>query len=76
MTSYDGTVCGGRFVNHRQAVADYLAATVAELIRTEYLALRRATLSGQQQVCVTNAGRARYVELDSNGVREARHGDR
>lgn len=32
-----------------QVVADYLAATFAELIRTEYLALRRATPSGNNR---------------------------
>lgn len=68
------TTLGGRFLNHGQPVADYLAAALAELIRSELLALGRATPSGQQQVCVTHAGQVRYAELDSNGVREARRG--
>lgn len=76
MTSDDGTACGGRFFDNGQAVADYRAAVFAELIRAEYLTLRRATPSGQQQVCVTYAGQVRYSELDSNGVREAGHDDR
>lgn len=76
MTSDETTACGGRVVNYGQVVADYLAATFAELIRTEYLALRRATPSGQQQVCVAHAGQVRYTELNGNGIREDRHGDR
>ncbi|MGH3911703.1 MAG: hypothetical protein ACRDRM_12840 [Pseudonocardiaceae bacterium] len=66
------TTLEGCFYNHGRSVADYLAATLDELIRTEYLALGRPTPSGQQQVCVTKAGQARYAELNSNGMR--RHG--
>lgn len=76
MTSDEATACGGRFFDYGQAVADYRAAVFAELIRTEYLALRRATPSGQQLACVTYAGQVRNSELDSNGVREAGHDDR
>lgn len=68
------TTVGGLFFNHGQPVADYLAATFDELIRTEHLALARPTPSGQQQVCVTHAGQLRYAELTSTGVQEARHG--
>lgn len=52
MNSGEATACGRRFFDYEQAVADYLAATFAELIRAEYLALRWADPSGQQQVCV------------------------
>ncbi|MGH4017145.1 MAG: hypothetical protein ACRDSL_25110 [Pseudonocardiaceae bacterium] len=68
------TTLGGHFFNHGRPVADYLAVALGELIRTEYLALGRATPSGQQQVCVTHAGQARYLELNGSGVREVRHG--
>ncbi|MGH3905787.1 MAG: hypothetical protein ACRDTE_16620 [Pseudonocardiaceae bacterium] len=64
----------GEYLNQGQPVADYLAAALDELIRTEHLALGRATPSGHQQVCVTRAGQARYAELNSNGVGSARHG--
>ena len=75
MTSDEATACRGRFFDYGQAVADYLAVTFAELIRTEYLALRRTTPSMQQQVCMTHAGQAGYTELNNHGVREARDGD-
>lgn len=65
------TRLGDRFFNEGRPVADYLAAAFDELIRCELLALGRATPSGQQQVCVTHAGQARYAELNSIGVREA-----
>lgn len=68
------TTVGGLFFNHGQPVADYLAAALDELIRTEHLALGRATSSGQQQVCVTHAGQIRYAEPTSTGVKEACHG--
>ncbi|MGH3904871.1 MAG: hypothetical protein ACRDTE_11880 [Pseudonocardiaceae bacterium] len=64
----------GQFLNHGQPVAEYLAATFVELIQTEHLALGRPDPSGRQQVCVTRAGQARYLELNANGVREARDG--
>lgn len=67
------TTVGGRFFNHGQPVAAYLAATFDELIRTEHLALARPTPS-EQQVCITHAGQVRYAELTSTGVQEARHG--
>ncbi|MGH3796492.1 MAG: hypothetical protein ACRDSP_16565 [Pseudonocardiaceae bacterium] len=62
----------GRFYNHGRPVADYLTDGLDALIRTEHLALGRPTPIGQQQVCVTKTGQARYAELNSNGVR--RHG--
>lgn len=70
------TTLAGRFFNHGQSVADYLAAALDDLLRTEHLALGKATPSGQQQVCVTHAGQVRYIGLTSNGMREARHDDR
>lgn len=54
MTSEDG------FFNHSQLVADYLAETFAERIRTEYLTFARATPTGQHPACVA---RARQVEV-------------
>lgn len=68
------TTLAGRFFNQGRPVADYLAATLAELIRTGHLALGAAVPSGQQQVCVTHAGQIRYIELNSNGVLEGRPG--
>lgn len=69
------TTLAGRFFNQGQPVDDYLALTLAELIRTGYLALGATVPSEQQQVCVTHAGQVRYAELNRNGVREGRHGD-
>ena len=68
------TTLHGHFFRHGQPVAEYLADALVELLRTEHLALGRPDLNGQQQVCVTRAGQARYAELNANGVREARHG--
>jgi hypothetical protein len=76
MTSEGTTAWGCRFLNYGQAVADYRAAAFVELIRTEYLVLRRATSSGQQRVCVAHAGQVRHTELNSNRVREARYDGR
>ncbi|MGH8575108.1 MAG: hypothetical protein ACREX8_21440 [Gammaproteobacteria bacterium] len=69
------TTLGGRYFNHGQPVAEYLATALEELIRTEHLALGRATPSGQQQVCVTRTGQARYAELNGTGVAVTRQGD-
>ncbi|MGH3837821.1 MAG: hypothetical protein ACRDSF_19270 [Pseudonocardiaceae bacterium] len=46
MTTTGMAAAGNPRLGTGQVVADYLAATFAELIRTEYLALRRATPSG------------------------------
>ncbi|MGH3915383.1 MAG: hypothetical protein ACRDTC_18540 [Pseudonocardiaceae bacterium] len=67
------TMLGGRYFDHGRPVDDHLAAALAELIGTGHLALRAAIPSGQQQVCVTHARQLRYIELNSNGVREGRH---
>ncbi|MGH3902988.1 MAG: hypothetical protein ACRDTE_02125 [Pseudonocardiaceae bacterium] len=70
------TKLDGNYLNQGRPVAGYLAEAIDELIRSERLALGRATPSGQQQVCVTYAGQVRYAELNTNGVREARRGGR
>ena len=67
------TTLDGRFYNHGRPVADYLATALYELIRTERLALGQPTPTGQQQVCITRAGQARYAALNGNGMRR-RHG--
>ncbi|MFN2496732.1 MAG: hypothetical protein ABR608_12615 [Pseudonocardiaceae bacterium] len=69
------TMLGGSFFNQGQPVADFFAVALDELLRTEHAALGTPTPTGQQQVCVTHTGQARYAELNSNGAREARHGD-
>ena len=68
------TKLDGRFFNRGQQVADYLAAAVDELIRTELLTLGRPDPIGAQQVCFTYAAQARYAQLNGNGGRKARHG--
>ena len=70
------TTSEGRFFNQGRPVDDYLAAALAELIRTEYLALGAVVSDGQQQVCVTHAGQLRYMELDSNELEGGSHGSR
>jgi len=70
------TVLAGCFFNQERPVDDYLAAALAELIRTGHLALGAVVPSGQQQVCVTHAGQLRYMELNSKRVQEVRHGGR
>ncbi|MCA1601288.1 MAG: hypothetical protein LC776_06475 [Acidobacteria bacterium] len=70
------TKLNGHYLNHGRAVAGYVADALDELIRTEFLALARPDPVGAQQVCVTRAGQIRYVELNSNGVREGRRGGR
>lgn len=76
MTRGEVAACGGGSFNYGQSVADYLAATLAELVRTEYLELRRATPSGQQQVCVTDVGQIGCPEPKATEAREACHDDR
>lgn len=75
MRVHEGGVAtlGGRFVHCGQPVAEYLAGALAELLRTEHLALGRPDPTGRQQVCVTHAGQARYAELNGNRVPERRH---
>lgn len=49
---HEGAVAAveGRFFNHGRPVADYLAAALDELIRSEYLALSPADPAGMQPV--------------------------
>ncbi|MGH3904310.1 MAG: hypothetical protein ACRDTE_08985 [Pseudonocardiaceae bacterium] len=61
------TKLDGNYLNHGRPVADYLAATLDQLIRAELLALARPDPAGAQQVCVTHSGQIRYAELNSNG---------
>ena len=71
------TTLDGRFLNHGQPVAGYLADAIEELIRTGHLALGRPDPIGIQQVSVTHSGQVRFAELAiSSGVGEASHGGR
>lgn len=61
------------YLNHGRPVADYLADALDELVRTEHLALGPPGPAGQQQVCFTHAGQARYAELGM-APRSTHHG--
>ncbi|MGH4024084.1 MAG: hypothetical protein ACRDRV_05810 [Pseudonocardiaceae bacterium] len=67
------TVLGGHFVQHGRPVPEYLVDALVELLRTEQLALVWTDPTGQQHVCVTHAGQARYAELNGNRMPERRH---
>jgi hypothetical protein len=53
----------GHFFTEGRPVADYLAKVFDGLISAGFVALGQPSPTGQQQVCVTHTGQARYVAL-------------
>ncbi|MGH3941493.1 MAG: hypothetical protein ACRDTG_23265 [Pseudonocardiaceae bacterium] len=61
------TRLAGHYLNCGWPVAGYLADVLDELIDTGFLALAQPNPIGQQQVCVTYSGQARYAVLSEHG---------
>ncbi|MGH3927864.1 MAG: hypothetical protein ACRDTT_34215 [Pseudonocardiaceae bacterium] len=58
----------GHYLNCGRPVACYLADVLDELIDTGFLALAQPSPIGQQRVCVTHTGQARYAVLSEQGT--------
>lgn len=57
------TKLAGRYLNCGRPVPGYLADVLDELVCAGFLALAHPSPIGQQQVCVTYTGQARYAAL-------------
>lgn len=61
------TKLSGHYLNCGRPVGGYLSEMIDELVGAGFLALGQPSPIGQQQVCVTHTGQARYRELDGRG---------